>query len=225
MLFCPLICFFFLPAFSVWPYVLSSLLFCNKNTHVDEKLQLGKHRAQAAREIFTPQTMAVIAWSGGYGQAFMPPLLSDDNGEPQRRADSGSARRELLRRTDQWKDAWSTHVVTEWGYFCFLLQACAHRWKNVFYDNELILPHGYCSVIPSTLQEGTIPLIPCYEGITEKQALLILRPKNCASEFLHMKIKKMLVLFGIFIFYIFISHYYLQLHGFEPDLPIVLNWL
>ncbi|XP_015249646.1 PREDICTED: integrin alpha-9 [Cyprinodon variegatus] len=41
--------------------------------------------------------------------------------------------------------------------------ACAHRWKNVFYDNELILPHGYCSVIPSTLQEGTIPLIPCYE--------------------------------------------------------------
>ncbi|CAG09477.1 unnamed protein product, partial [Tetraodon nigroviridis] len=42
--------------------------------------------------------------------------------------------------------------------------ACAHRWKNVYYDSEHILPHGYCSVIPSTLQGRTKPLIPCYEG-------------------------------------------------------------
>ncbi|KAJ7984958.1 hypothetical protein DPEC_G00360140 [Dallia pectoralis] len=41
--------------------------------------------------------------------------------------------------------------------------ACAHRWKNVYYDSEHILPHGYCSIIPSTLQGRTKPLIPCYE--------------------------------------------------------------
>uniref|UniRef100_A0A671YR91 Integrin, alpha 9 n=1 Tax=Sparus aurata TaxID=8175 RepID=A0A671YR91_SPAAU len=42
--------------------------------------------------------------------------------------------------------------------------ACAHRWKNVYYDSEHILPHGYCSIIPPTLQGRTKPLIPCYEG-------------------------------------------------------------
>uniref|UniRef100_A0A6Q2X751 Integrin alpha-2 domain-containing protein n=1 Tax=Esox lucius TaxID=8010 RepID=A0A6Q2X751_ESOLU len=41
--------------------------------------------------------------------------------------------------------------------------ACAHRWKNVYYDSEHILPHGYCSIIPPTLQGRTRPLIPCYE--------------------------------------------------------------
>ncbi|XP_041920787.1 integrin alpha-9 [Alosa sapidissima] len=41
--------------------------------------------------------------------------------------------------------------------------ACAHRWKNVYYESEHILPHGYCSVIPPTLQGPTQPLIPCYE--------------------------------------------------------------
>lgn len=41
--------------------------------------------------------------------------------------------------------------------------ACAHRWKNVYYDSEHILPHGYCSIIPATLQGSTQPLIPCYE--------------------------------------------------------------
>lgn len=45
-----------------------------------------------------------------------------------------------------------------------VLQACAHRWKNVYYDSEHILPHGYCSIIPPTLQGRTKPLIPCYEG-------------------------------------------------------------
>uniref|UniRef100_A0A672YK89 Uncharacterized protein n=1 Tax=Sphaeramia orbicularis TaxID=375764 RepID=A0A672YK89_9TELE len=42
--------------------------------------------------------------------------------------------------------------------------ACAHRWKNVYYDSEHILPHGYCSIISPTLQGRTRPLIPCYEG-------------------------------------------------------------
>ncbi|TTI76914.1 Integrin alpha-9 [Bagarius yarrelli] len=42
--------------------------------------------------------------------------------------------------------------------------ACAHRWKNVYYEKEHILPHGYCSVIPPTLQGRTQALIPCYEG-------------------------------------------------------------
>ncbi|XP_061101634.1 integrin alpha-9 [Conger conger] len=41
--------------------------------------------------------------------------------------------------------------------------ACAHRWKNVYYESEQILPHGYCSVIPPTLQGTARPLIPCYE--------------------------------------------------------------
>ncbi|XP_036429517.1 integrin alpha-9 isoform X2 [Colossoma macropomum] len=41
--------------------------------------------------------------------------------------------------------------------------ACAHRWKNVYYESEHILPHGYCSVIPPTLQGSTRALIPCYE--------------------------------------------------------------
>lgn len=49
----------------------------------------------------------------------------------------------------------------------FLSQACAHRWKNVYYDSEHILPHGYCSIIPPTLQGRTKPLIPCYEGTVQ----------------------------------------------------------
>ncbi|KAA8583931.1 hypothetical protein FQN60_015139, partial [Etheostoma spectabile] len=44
--------------------------------------------------------------------------------------------------------------------------ACAHRWKNVYYDSEHILPHGYCSIIPPTLQGRRKPLIPCYEAST-----------------------------------------------------------
>ncbi|KAF3708352.1 Integrin alpha-9 Integrin alpha-RLC Precursor [Channa argus] len=46
--------------------------------------------------------------------------------------------------------------------------ACAHRWKNVYYDSEHILPHGYCSIIPPTLQSTTKPLIPCYEDYKQK---------------------------------------------------------
>uniref|UniRef100_A0A7N8X3V3 Integrin, alpha 9 n=1 Tax=Mastacembelus armatus TaxID=205130 RepID=A0A7N8X3V3_9TELE len=46
--------------------------------------------------------------------------------------------------------------------------ACAHRWKNVYYDSEHILPHGYCSIIPPTLQGRTKPLIPCYKDYKQK---------------------------------------------------------
>uniref|UniRef100_A0A8C4EG27 Integrin, alpha 9 n=1 Tax=Dicentrarchus labrax TaxID=13489 RepID=A0A8C4EG27_DICLA len=46
--------------------------------------------------------------------------------------------------------------------------ACAHRWKNVYYDSEHILPHGYCSIIPPNLQGRTKPLIPCYEDYKQK---------------------------------------------------------
>ncbi|XP_035982389.1 integrin alpha-9 [Fundulus heteroclitus] len=46
--------------------------------------------------------------------------------------------------------------------------ACAHRWKNVYYASEHILPHGYCSIIPPTLKGRTIPLIPCYEDYKQK---------------------------------------------------------
>ncbi|XP_016400389.1 integrin alpha-9 [Sinocyclocheilus rhinocerous] len=50
------------------------------------------------------------------------------------------------------------HVIVE-----AVIMACAHRWKNVYYESEYILPHGYCSVIPATLQGKSQPLIPCYE--------------------------------------------------------------
>lgn len=43
-------------------------------------------------------------------------------------------------------------------------QACAHRWKNIYYETDHILPHGFCYVIPSNLQAKGRTLIPCYEG-------------------------------------------------------------
>uniref|UniRef100_A0A3B3B5V5 Integrin, alpha 9 n=1 Tax=Oryzias melastigma TaxID=30732 RepID=A0A3B3B5V5_ORYME len=46
--------------------------------------------------------------------------------------------------------------------------ACAHRWKNVYYAAEHILPHGYCAIIPESLQGRTKPLIPCYEDHKQK---------------------------------------------------------
>lgn len=64
--------------FSVWPHGFSGLLFCNKSANVDEKIQLGKNRSRSAAEIFTPQTMAVKAWSGAYGRALISLPLIDD---------------------------------------------------------------------------------------------------------------------------------------------------
>uniref|UniRef100_A0A8C9F807 Integrin subunit alpha 9 n=1 Tax=Pavo cristatus TaxID=9049 RepID=A0A8C9F807_PAVCR len=50
--------------------------------------------------------------------------------------------------------------------FSWLLQgpACAHRWKNIYYETEYILPHGFCNIIPPNLQPSGKKLLPCYEG-------------------------------------------------------------
>nr|XP_056713722.1 integrin alpha-9 [Euleptes europaea] len=46
--------------------------------------------------------------------------------------------------------------------------ACAHRWKNVYYETEYILPHGFCNVIPPNLGSYGRKLIPCYEEYKKK---------------------------------------------------------
>ncbi|XP_054451386.1 integrin alpha-9 [Pteronotus mesoamericanus] len=46
--------------------------------------------------------------------------------------------------------------------------ACAHRWKNIYYETDHILPHGFCYVIPSNLQAKGRTLIPCYEEYKKK---------------------------------------------------------
>ncbi|KFO30946.1 Integrin alpha-9 [Fukomys damarensis] len=46
--------------------------------------------------------------------------------------------------------------------------ACAHRWKNIFYETDHILPHGFCYIIPSNLQAKGRTLIPCYEEYKKK---------------------------------------------------------
>ncbi|EDL76933.1 rCG25760 [Rattus norvegicus] len=46
--------------------------------------------------------------------------------------------------------------------------ACAHRWKNIYYETDHILPHGFCYLIPSNLQAKGRMLIPCYEEYKKK---------------------------------------------------------
>uniref|UniRef100_A0A2K6PQH5 Integrin subunit alpha 9 n=1 Tax=Rhinopithecus roxellana TaxID=61622 RepID=A0A2K6PQH5_RHIRO len=46
--------------------------------------------------------------------------------------------------------------------------ACAHRWKNIYYEADHILPHGFCYIIPSNLQAKGRTLIPCYEEYKKK---------------------------------------------------------
>ncbi|XP_038617892.1 integrin alpha-9 [Tachyglossus aculeatus] len=46
--------------------------------------------------------------------------------------------------------------------------ACAHRWKNIYYETDHILPHGFCYIIPSNLQANGRTLIPCYEEYKKK---------------------------------------------------------
>nr|XP_042138124.1 integrin alpha-9-like [Peromyscus maniculatus bairdii] len=46
--------------------------------------------------------------------------------------------------------------------------ACAHRWKNIYYETDHILPHGFCYLIPSNLQAKGRVLIPCYEEYKKK---------------------------------------------------------
>jgi len=49
-----------------------------------------------------------------------------------------------------------------------LVLACAHRWKNIYYETDHILPHGFCYIIPSNLQAKGRTLIPCYEEYKKK---------------------------------------------------------
>ncbi|XP_058039134.1 integrin alpha-9 isoform X12 [Ahaetulla prasina] len=46
--------------------------------------------------------------------------------------------------------------------------ACAHRWKNVYYETEYILPHGFCNIIPPNLGLKGKKLMPCYEEYKKK---------------------------------------------------------
>ncbi|XP_062985826.1 integrin alpha-9 [Elgaria multicarinata webbii] len=46
--------------------------------------------------------------------------------------------------------------------------ACAHRWKNVYYETEYILPHGFCNIIPPNLGSNGKKLMPCYEEYKKK---------------------------------------------------------
>ncbi|XP_029445667.1 integrin alpha-9 [Rhinatrema bivittatum] len=46
--------------------------------------------------------------------------------------------------------------------------ACAHRWKNIYYETEYILPHGFCAIIPPNLQSSGRKLMPCYEEYKKK---------------------------------------------------------
>ncbi|XP_051654664.1 integrin alpha-9 isoform X3 [Manacus candei] len=46
--------------------------------------------------------------------------------------------------------------------------ACAHRWKNIYYETEYILPHGFCNIIPPNLQSNGRQLLPCYEEYKKK---------------------------------------------------------
>ncbi|XP_069776413.1 integrin alpha-9 isoform X3 [Narcine bancroftii] len=46
--------------------------------------------------------------------------------------------------------------------------ACAHRWKNVHYESEHILPHGACYIIPPNLSRQTKELLPCYQEYKKK---------------------------------------------------------
>ncbi|ERE74435.1 integrin alpha-9-like protein [Cricetulus griseus] len=54
------------------------------------------------------------------------------------------------------------------GNFQTAEAACAHRWKNIYYETDHILPHGFCYLIPSNLQAKGKVLIPCYEEYKKK---------------------------------------------------------
>ncbi|XP_072268236.1 integrin alpha-9 [Pyxicephalus adspersus] len=46
--------------------------------------------------------------------------------------------------------------------------ACAHRWKNIYYESEIILPYGFCVILPPNLQGSGKKLMPCYEEYKKK---------------------------------------------------------
>lgn len=107
-----------------------------------------------------------LLWSGLW-IGFNSPFSSTIIWQPQRHTDSSPARKGISYWRSRGTPAWSVYVYRRMNMCPLLLQACAHRWKNVYYDSEHILPHGYCSIIPPTLQGRTKPLIPCYEGTVE----------------------------------------------------------
>ncbi|XP_078254019.1 integrin alpha-9 [Rhinoraja longicauda] len=46
--------------------------------------------------------------------------------------------------------------------------ACAHRWKNIHYGTEHILPYGACYIVPPNLSRNTKELLPCYKEYKKK---------------------------------------------------------
>ncbi|XP_076830390.1 integrin alpha-9 isoform X2 [Brachyhypopomus gauderio] len=77
----------------------------------------------------------------------------------------GNKQRESCGKTCQGdrNDEWMGVSLSRQNTLDGKVLACAHRWKNVYYETEHILPHGYCSMIQPSLQGKTQPLIPCYE--------------------------------------------------------------
>ncbi|XP_068101522.1 integrin alpha-4 isoform X2 [Hyperolius riggenbachi] len=60
---------------------------------------------------------------------------------------------------DQWIGVSLSRQNTEDGY----LLVCGHRWKNVFYEKELKMPHGICYKIPANLRTDlNTRICPCY---------------------------------------------------------------
>lgn len=70
-----------------------------------------------------------------------------------------------------------SHVVCVVCSVCVCVQACAHRWKNVFYSKKdgqnHKLPNGVCYRYANDLRHAQ-PIIPCYKGIhTDTHTLCI----------------------------------------------------
>ncbi|KAM3823368.1 integrin alpha-9 [Vipera latastei] len=67
-------------------------------------------------------------------------------------------------RDDEWMGVSLARQPTVGGS----ILACAHRWKNVYYETEYILPHGFCNIIPPNLGLNGKKLMPCYEEYKKK---------------------------------------------------------
>ncbi|XP_060542068.1 integrin alpha-9 isoform X1 [Pantherophis guttatus] len=67
-------------------------------------------------------------------------------------------------RDDEWMGVSLARQPTVGGS----ILACAHRWKNVYYETEYILPHGFCNIIPPNLGLIGKKLMPCYEEYKKK---------------------------------------------------------
>nr|XP_060639313.1 integrin alpha-9 [Anolis sagrei ordinatus] len=67
-------------------------------------------------------------------------------------------------RDDEWMGVSLARQPTAGGS----ILACAHRWKNIYYETEYILPHGFCNIIPPNLGPNGRKLLPCYEEYKKK---------------------------------------------------------